>query len=259
MSGLLAGGGGPPGGGTDPGERDPGPGRLRAASRRPLRRVGSRSRRVPVVPGDQRLVPDMTIRDEAAAALAAIHLAQRSELGRPRARPFGAAGGPEPGGATRPFHRPAYYRVSLAHIHATNRALFAAGTPHLNDLHQGLLGDCYFVATLGLSSPRPGRGEADRPGGSDGTFDVLFPDGEPVRVAKSPTPRSRWARIGRRSGALAQRAGEGLRSARGRAVARQIFEDAIDAPGQGGHATGALRCSPAATRRSCGSGPRTRR
>ena len=114
-----------------------------------------------------RRVPDTSIRDETAAALAAIHLAQRFEqwkhatFSRPELL---AAPGIQPGRLP-PFE--AYYEESFAHIRMTGRTLFIGEGPRLRSFHQGFIGDCYFVATLErsstgtrLTSPRssvPGR------------------------------------------------------------------------------------------------------
>src|SRR5438270_513101 len=71
-----------------------------------------------------RLVPDTAIRDEAAAALAAVHLAQR--LPQWKQAPFRRTElVTAPGGA--PGRRPpfeAYYEECFAHIRATGRGLF---------------------------------------------------------------------------------------------------------------------------------------
>src|SRR4051812_19653832 len=126
------------------------------------------------------LVPDASIRDEAAAALAAIHLAQR--IDRWERLPFSRATltappvqiGEDTGRP--PFE--AYYRVSLVHIRATGRALFPDGGPTGIAFHQGLLGDCYLVATLGAlvqrSPDAPARIVRE---GRDGGYEVRFPDG----------------------------------------------------------------------------------
>jgi Calpain family cysteine protease len=190
-----------------------------------------------------RLVPDVTIRDEAAAALAAIHLAQRGDRWSRQA--FGRdvlAGSPD---ASEPGRRPpfeTYHRVGLAHIRATDRRLFVGDGPDLKRTHQGALGDCYFIATLGALIQRDPSEVARivRPGAS-GSFEVRFPDGEPVQV---------W-HVSDAEIALGSFAGgEGLwlnvlEKAYGKLLERSlsrrgIFEDAIDALGQGGHGPEAL-------------------
>jgi hypothetical protein len=191
-----------------------------------------------------RLVPDTSIRDEAAAALAAVHLVQRIDrwfqVGFPRSElvpPRGAIVRGRP-----PFE--AYYEASLAHIRSTDRALFGggAGGPSLRGFHQGLLGDCYFVATLGALVNRDasvlGRIVRERP---DGTFDVRFPDGESVRVWHVSDSEIALGSYSGRQGlwlnVLEKAYGQLVERGMSR---REVFEDAIDAPGSGGHATSAL-------------------
>jgi hypothetical protein len=189
------------------------------------------------------LVPDATIRDEAAAALAAIHLAQRGERWAyatfSRAELTAALGG-EDARRLPPFET--YHRVSLAHIRATARGLFVGEAPRLRDVHQGLLGDCYFVATLGALVARDptevGRIVREDP---DKTFHVRFPDGETVRVGRISD-----AEIALGSYALGQglwlnvlEKAYGLRLAR-MLARRGDYREAIDALGQGGVPTSAL-------------------
>jgi hypothetical protein len=187
-------------------------------------------------------VGDPAIRAEAAAALAAVHLPQRFQQwqqapfdrGELMAAP---GGGPR---ALPPFAL--YYEESFAHIGATSRTLFAGDGPSLRGLHQGLLGDCYFVATLGaLVARNPadvGRFVQPAP---EGGFQVRFPNGEAVRVSGVSD-----AEIALGSYAL----GQGLwlnvlEKAYGTLVARslqrkRIFEDPVDAVGSGGLATSAM-------------------
>jgi hypothetical protein len=113
------------------------------------------------------LVPDVRIRDEAAAALAAIHRVQRgknprwhhaaftrSQLLAPRdeyehEHEYEYESGAEP---PPPFARD--YRQDLAHIRATRRVLFSDGAPRLSGIHQGPLGDCFLIATVGAAVAR---------------------------------------------------------------------------------------------------------
>jgi hypothetical protein len=148
---------------------------------------------------------------------------------------------PDPGpGRVPPFE--AYYDECYAHIGATRRVLFAGTGPSLRGLHQGLLGDCYFVATLGALVARD-RTEVARIVrlGPEKGFEVRFPNGESTRVAAVSD-----AEIALGSFA----AGQGLwlnvlEKAYGELVARslqrrRVFENAIDAVGGGGHATAAM-------------------
>jgi hypothetical protein len=198
------------------------------------------------------LVPDATIRGEAAAALAAIHLAQRSKAGARASYARGvllAAPAPSPataptlefeGGVRPPFET--LYRVALAHIRTTDRALFANGGPSLQALHQGLLGDCYFVATLGALISRDAGDVARIVGrGPGGSFDVRFPDGEPVRVPHVSDAEVALGSFDGRQGLWLNVLEKAYGLLVERAMARRgEFEDAIDAVGDGGHATSAL-------------------
>jgi hypothetical protein len=209
-----------------------------------------------------RLVPDMSIRDEAAAALAAIHLVQRGAAAG-QAAPLSrsallASPAPGPGAdADAEAGRPPiwlYYQASLVHIRETNRALFTAGAPTLKALHQGLLGDCYFVATLGTVVHRDpaavGRIVQQRP---DGTFEVRFPDGEPVKVAHVSDTEIALGSYAGGQGIWLNVLEKAYGQLAARALARrEMFEDAIDALAGGGHATGAVAlftgCDPAVLR-----------
>ena len=201
-----------------------------------------------------RRVPDTSIRDETAAALAAIHLAQRFEqwkhatfsrselLAAPDSQP----------GRLPPFE--AYYEESFAHIRATGRTLFVGEAPSLRSFHQGLLGDCYFVATLGALVERdPADVTRIVRAGTDGGFDVRFPNGESARVAKISDTEIALGSYVRDQGLWLNV----LEKAYGELVARslqrrRVFEDALDAVGSGGLATSALTlftgCDPAVLR-----------
>jgi hypothetical protein len=186
-----------------------------------------------------RLVPVVAIRDEAAAALAAIHRVQRGKTWHRAAftRADLVADGP---GRRPPFE--ADYRWGLAHIRDAGRTLFAEGAPSVRGLHQGPLGDCYFVATLAAMVDRDPDDvrRIIRPG-PDGSFVVRFPDGETVTVrhvsdaevalGSSAVGQGLWMTV------LEKAYGELV----GRSMARRgVIEDAIDALGHGGHPTTAL-------------------
>jgi hypothetical protein len=189
-----------------------------------------------------RRVPDTTIQGAAAAALASIHLAQRLEKWKQADFSKGVLmARPDPGaGRVPPFE--AYYVECYAHIRATDRVLFTATGASLRGLHQGPLGDCYFVATLGALVARDATELARivrvMP---EGGFEVRFPNGESSRVAAVSD-----AEIALGSFA----AGQGLwlnvlEKAYGALVARalqrrRVFENAIDAVGGGGLATSAM-------------------
>ena len=189
-----------------------------------------------------RRVPDTAIRDETAAALAAIHLAQRFDqwkhatfsrselLAAPDSQP----------GRLPPFE--AYYEESFAHIRTTGRTLFIGEGPSLRSFHQGLLGDCYFVATLGaLVERNPADVSRIVRAAADGGFDVRFPNGESAHVSKISDTEIALGSYVRGQGLWLNV----LEKAYGELVARslqrrRVFEDALDAVGGGGLATSAL-------------------
>jgi hypothetical protein len=189
-----------------------------------------------------RLVPDVSTRDEAAAALAAVHLAQRGErwYRATFARDVLIATPDDEPGRQPPFET--YYRMGLAHIRATDRALFAGGGPNLRSFHQGLLGDCYFVATLGaLVSRDPAVVGRIVRQGPDGSFDIRFPDGEPVRVRHISDAEVALGSYDGGQGLWLNVLEKGYGQLVERSLARRgICEDAIDALGDGGRATGAM-------------------
>jgi hypothetical protein len=189
-----------------------------------------------------RRVPDIAIHDETAAALAAVHLAQRFEQWKHAtfSRSELLAAPDNAPGRLPPFE--AYYDQAFAHIRATGRKLFVGEGPRLRSFHQGLLGDCYFVATLGALVERdPVDVTRLIRAGTDGSFDVRFPNGESSHVAKvSDTEIALGSYV----------LGQGLwlnvlEKAYGELVARslqrrRVFENALDAVGSGGLATSAL-------------------
>ncbi len=189
-----------------------------------------------------RLVPRASFQGNSAAALAAVHLVQR------RPSWYRVAFSPSvlfaaPPGESDP--RPPfelYYRTGLAHIRATDRALFAGVDPNLRKIRQGPLGDCYFLATLGAlvhRNPKDVRGLVRRE--ADGSFYVKFPDGEPVRVRQVSDTEIALASFAEGQGLwlnVLEKAYGGLVE---RSLARRgIAEDAIDAVGDGGLPTAAM-------------------
>ncbi len=189
-----------------------------------------------------RLVPNTKVRDTAAAALAAVHLAQRMDqwqrVGFSRENLVAAPGGVLD--RRPPFSR--YYDVGLKHIRATDRVLFADDAPSLPTIRQGLLGDCYFVATLGaLIQRNPKDVRRLIQSQSDGSFLVRFLNGEEVRV---PFLTDAEIALGSFAGGqglwlnvLEKAYGELIQRSRTR---RGIREDAIDAVGDGGRPTLAM-------------------
>jgi hypothetical protein len=130
------------------------------------------------------LVPDVRIRDEAAAALAAIHRVQRSRAWHHAAFSFEEILAPpdEAGEGHRPpFARD--YRGGLTHIRATARALFTTSGPNLRGIRQGPLGDCVLLATVGAMVARdPNQLRAMIVSAPGGGFEVRFFGGAPVYV-----------------------------------------------------------------------------
>lgn len=191
------------------------------------------------------LVPLAGIRGEEAAALAAIHRIQRTrqwtEASFTRAELL-ATDGPDPG-SSRPWFEGNYLEC-LAHIRATERVLFPRSGPSLRAFHQGVLGDCYFVAVVGaVVSRAPEQLYQVVRNAPEGSFEVLFPDRETVRVrhlsdaeialGSSVGGHGLWLNVLEK--AFGQMAEE-VRRLQGEAS-----EDAIDAVAQGGQPTRSLR------------------
>jgi hypothetical protein len=98
------------------------------------------------------LVPDTTIRGDAAASLAAVHRVQRGKVWHhdsfSRQDLIATSGA----GRRPPFE--SYFRQSRAHIGSILPALFADDGPSLHKLKQGPLGDCFLLATVGAAVDR---------------------------------------------------------------------------------------------------------
>lgn len=189
-----------------------------------------------------RLVPQPSFRDASAAALAAVHFAQRSVSPRSSAFPRGllmevpaSAGERNP-----PFEY--YYATGLAHIRRTERRLFATDAPSLSSIHQGRLGDCYFLATLGAVVNRNPKDVARfiraQP---DGSFAVQFADGKQITIrpltdaeialGSSAGQQGLWLNVLEKAyGAIVEIA----------QLRRGIVENALDALGDGGDPSTAM-------------------
>ncbi len=75
------------------------------------------------------------------------------------------------------------YKASLSKIATYNRMLFASGTPRLEMLHQGRLGDCFCLAPLGALIHRdPQQVVQMFVPAKDGDVAVHFATGEPVTL-----------------------------------------------------------------------------
>jgi Calpain family cysteine protease len=121
------------------------------------------------------LVPDTTIRGDAAASLAAIHRVQRGKTWHhasfSRQDLIATTGG---AGRRPPFEL--YFRQSRAHIGSAQPALFADGGPSLHALKQGPLGDYFLLATVGAAVDRdPAWFHKAITGESGGPYRIAFP------------------------------------------------------------------------------------
>jgi hypothetical protein len=77
------------------------------------------------------------------------------------------------------------YFSFLEHINKPNRQLFADGPPSLETIHQGRLGDCYFLAPLGAAVSRDGKAVASLiVPNADGSYEVNFGFGHHIHVPR---------------------------------------------------------------------------
>jgi hypothetical protein len=191
-----------------------------------------------------RLVPEVWLKGEEAAAVAAIHRIQRGRAWTRAAFSQPALVAPDaPSGPGKPGFE-ANYLDCLARIRATDRVLFPKGGPSLRAFHQGVLGDCYFVAVIGALVARdPAElNRVIRPG-PDGAFDVIFPDRESVRVrhlsdaeialGSSVGGQGLWLNVLEKAfGLMAEEAMQ---------LQGGVRQDALDAVAAGGQSTRSLR------------------
>lgn len=78
-----------------------------------------------------------------------------------------------------------FYATALRHIETADRDLFGGLTPSLATLHQGRLGDCFFLAPLGALVNRNGQAVNDMIlVHSDGSYEVKFASGRNVTIPK---------------------------------------------------------------------------
>lgn len=80
-----------------------------------------------------------------------------------------------------------WYDYHCREMKGYSQELFANGTPNLDALHQGEIGDCYFLASLGSAVAQNPQAVADMVvREDDGTYTVTFPNGQSANVA-APT------------------------------------------------------------------------
>ena len=76
-----------------------------------------------------------------------------------------------------------YFRLSK-HIPTINRTLYLASDPSVRTLHQGAVGDCYFLGVLGAVAFRdPEALRKMIESLPDGSFEVRFPNREPYHIS----------------------------------------------------------------------------
>src|SRR5262249_14737508 len=127
-----------------------------------------------------RLVTSRAVQGEQAAAVAAIHRAQRGKAYRDHPFTRAELASARDGTAAQRRDAPetslrlnASFRGYRSHIAGTSRRLFSGDAPRLQGIHQGRVGNCFFLSAVGAAvhrSPRAVRRWFHaRP---DGSYDV---------------------------------------------------------------------------------------
>lgn len=136
-----------------------------------------------------RLIASPSVKGDEAAAVAAIHMMQRSKAsaGVAFTEEFLLAPHKREPGEQRHKHVPnpaGLFTSFRKHIDSTPHKLFATSTaPTIENMSQGDIGDCYFVAPLGAFVRRsPALVRRMIHGRDEGPFEVDFGDGLRVRV-----------------------------------------------------------------------------
>ena len=134
------------------------------------------------------LVADPRVTGDEAAAIATLKLAfiRRAKIGDPPLRittDFLA----HYAAAPRSKAFPAFdlrFRMLARRIHATPAALFAtASAPQLANIHQGMIGDCFYLAVVGdLVNRDSSEVRHMIVPNADGSYDVTFPAGQKAHV-----------------------------------------------------------------------------
>lgn len=142
-----------------------------------------------------RLLVDPSVKEEAAAALAAIHHYQTSKKHKPGTMTedylTAAASGKEAPterrdeGETVPHFR-SLYATYLKHMKKVPREIFhTPDAPSLQGFHQGQIGDCYFLAVVAAAVARnPAGVKRMFQVHPDGSCELHFPDGRRTHVAR---------------------------------------------------------------------------
>lgn len=133
------------------------------------------------------LVDEPQIKGKAAAAVAALKRADRAKKTAPLPpftreyfQNYAKMKGPDK--QTVPDFG-GMYSSSLRRIEKANRELFVSEMPRLETMHQGRLGDCYFLAPVGAALHRsPDVIKTMFAKQSDGSIEVRFAGGRKVRV-----------------------------------------------------------------------------
>lgn len=129
-----------------------------------------------------RLVTDPNVKGREAAAVAALEQGARSKkFTLPPLTCDYLMSVPAGGAAAPDFER--MFSSALNKITKTPRNLFGAGKPRLDTIHQGRMGDCFFIAPLGGLVHRDAEGVVRMVHPlPDGRYEIRFPAGGSVRV-----------------------------------------------------------------------------
>src|SRR5262249_8952050 len=130
-------------------------------------------------------IADPRVTGRSAAALAAIQTFQLHPAGkkRPVSREFLLREAlPATAKEVLPPFEPRF-QDALARIERVNRVLFGPGAPGLDEVRQGHIGDCFFVAIVGAVAERkPASLRGWVQANADKTFGVQFPLGAQATV-----------------------------------------------------------------------------
>lgn len=134
-------------------------------------------------------VDDPTIKGKSAAALASLKLVERGDkykLGPYTRELFAKYAAAKKEGLKKDEwpNFDSMYAAALRRIQRAGPEVFAENQPRLEDVNQGAIGDCFFLAPLGALIHRdPERVRRMIRTNEDGTFTVSFGNGRTVRIA----------------------------------------------------------------------------